>query len=92
MAIVVDTVQGSAYNSLHSQKLRGNLMSTIQLRDINTGELLSARQISDDAGVYQKEVMAEKMANTIENHLDFIYAVEVVDGIAKYKWKVGGLL
>ena len=67
-------------------------MSTIQLRDINTGNVLATRQISDDAGIYQKEQLAEKMAEGIEHHLDFMYAVEVSDGVAKHKWKVGGLL
>ena len=67
-------------------------MSTIQLRDINTGRLLKSRQISDDAGIQQKEDMALAMAGTIEHHDDFMYAVEVVEGVAKHKWKIGGLL
>ena len=67
-------------------------MSTIQLRDINTGKILATRQISDDAGMYQKEALAEKMAEGVEQHDQFMYAVEVGDGVAKHKWKIGGLL
>lgn len=67
-------------------------MSTIQLREINTGTILATRQISDDAGIFQKGELAEKMAEGVSEHLDFMYAVEVSNGIAKHKWKVGGLL
>lgn len=62
-------------------------MSIIQIRDLNTGKLLKSQQISDDAGFYQKEQLAEKMAEGVEQHNDFIYAVEVdSDGVAKHKW------
>lgn len=67
-------------------------MSTIQLREINTGDILATRQISNDSGIFQKERLAEKMAEGVSENLDFMYAVEIVDGIAKHKWKVGGLL
>ncbi|QDP60495.1 MAG: hypothetical protein GOVbin1096_123 [Prokaryotic dsDNA virus sp.] len=68
-------------------------MSIIQIRDLNTGKLLRSQQISDDAGIYQKECLAEKLADSTECHDEFIYAVEVVNGVAKNKWSVyGGIL
>lgn len=63
-------------------------MSIIQIRDINTGQVIKAQQISDDAGTQQKEDLAQRLSNQVENHKDFMYAVEVSHGIARRKWEL----
>jgi hypothetical protein len=52
-------------------------MTTIQVRCINTGQVIKAQQISNDAGSIQRENLAKKLVKQANFDLQETYIVEV---------------